>query len=183
VARFFAPVAIGFDEAITVAVLGLTVNLASAWLLNDDHDHGGHHHHDHNLRAAYLHVLADALTSVLAIGGLLAARFFGWIWMDPAVGLLGALVIARWSWGLMGQSAAVLLDKVVDPQLSDEIRAAVERDGDQITDLHVWRVGPGHNAAVLSVLTAADRSAADYKRRLTHLSALCHVTVEVNRPR
>jgi cation diffusion facilitator family transporter len=183
--RLFEPVAIGFNEAIGVAVLGLVVNLASAALLHGGHDHGhdGPHHHDHNLRAAYLHVLADALTSVLAIAGLLAARFFGWLWMDPAVGLLGALVIARWSWGLIAQSAGVLLDKVGDPALPAAIRAAIERDGDRITDLHVWRVGPGHSAAVLSVLAAGDRSPADYKSRLAHLSALCHVTVEVNRAR
>jgi cation diffusion facilitator family transporter len=185
IARFFAPVRIGFDEAIAVAVLGLIVNLVSAWLLHadHDHDHDAHHHHDHNLRAAYLHVLADALTSVLAIAGLLAARFFGWLWMDPAVGLLGALVIARWSWGLMGQSSAVLLDKVVDPKLPAAIRTAIEQDGDRITDLHVWRVGPGHSAALLSVLTDADRAPALYKQRLNRLGGLCHVTIEVNRTR
>lgn len=180
--RFAKPVAIEFSEATAVAAVGLVVNLVSAWLLHGGHDHDEHsrHHHDHNLRAAYYHVLADALTSVLAIAGLLAARFFGWIWMDPAVGLLGALVIARWSWGLMGQSAAVLLDKVVDPALPAAIRSAIEQGGDRVTDLHVWRVGPGHSAAVLSVLSVEERSPASYKQRLAHLTGLCHVTVEVN---
>jgi len=182
--RFADPVAIDYSEATAVAALGLAVNLVSAWLLHAGHHHDDHgHHHDHNLRAAYYHVLADALTSVLAIAGLLAARFFGWVWMDPAVGLLGAIVIARWSWGLMGQSAAVLLDKVVDPRLPAAIRSAVEQDGDRVTDLHVWRVGPGHSAAILSVLSADERSPASYKQRLAHLPGLCHVTIEVNRSR
>lgn len=180
--RLADPVRIDFSEAIAVAVLGLAVNLVSAWLLHHDHDHGhGDHHHDHNLRAAYLHVIADALTSVLAIAGLLAAWLFGWLWMDPAVGLLGAILIARWAWGLIGQSSAVLLDKVIDPALPAAIRAVVEQDGDRVTDLHVWRVGPGHSAALLSVLTAGDRSPDLYKQRLHRIGGLCHVTVEVNR--
>jgi cation diffusion facilitator family transporter len=185
VVRLANPVAIDYNEALVVAALGLGVNLLSAWLLHGghDHDHDHRHHHDHNMRAAYLHVLADALTSVLAIAGLLAGRSFGWVWMDPAVGILGALVIARWSWGLMGQSGAVLLDKVVDPKLPAAIRAAIEQDGDQVTDLHVWRVGPGHSAALLSVLTDADRAPALYKQRLGRLGGLCHVTIEVNRAR
>jgi cation diffusion facilitator family transporter len=187
VERLGSPVRINFDEAIGVAVVGLVVNLASAWLLHGGHDHGAHHdhdhhhhhHHDNNLRAAYLHVLADALTSVLAIAGLLAGSLYGWVWMDPAVGILGALVIARWSFGLMKDSGAVLLDAAADPGLAGSIRSELERDGDRVTDLHVWRVGPGHNAAVLSLVTHGPRAPQHYKGRLLGMAGLCHVTVEV----
>ena len=184
VERLWAPVRIDFAEAIAVAVVGLAVNLVSAWLLQDGHDHGHHgdhdHHHDHNLRAAYMHVLADALTSVLAIAGLIAGSVYGWVWMDPAVGVLGAIVIARWSLGLMKASGMVLLD-ASDAELPDAIRSSLERGGDQVADLHVWRVGPGHKAAVLSIVTHDPLPASAYKRRLEHLRGLCHVTVEVNR--
>jgi cation diffusion facilitator family transporter len=183
--RLASPVPIDFSEAVAVASLGLVVNLVSAWLLHQGHQHGHHehdhhHHHDHNLRAAYFHVLADALTSVLAIAGLVAGSVYGWVWMDPAVGILGAVVIARWSIGLMRESGAVLLDAADDPKLTAEIRAALEQDGDRVTDLHVWRVGPGHSAAVMSVVTHRPASPRSYKQRLGQLPGLCHVTVEVN---
>ena len=187
VERLGAPVRIRYSEAILVAVVGLAVNLASAWLLHDreahDHDHAGqvHHHHDHNLRAAYFHVLSDALTSVLAIAGLVAGSLYGWAWMDPAVGILGALVIARWSWGLMRDSGAVLLDSFDNPQLVSALREALETDGDRIADLHVWRVGPGHVAAVLSIVSHDPQSPDLYKARVAHLGQLCHVTIEVHR--
>lgn len=159
------------------------MNLVSAWLLHPtehSHEHGAsHHHHDHNLRGAYLHVLADALTSVLAIAALLAGSFYGWTWLDPAVGLVGAIVIGRWSIGLMRDSGAVLLD-ASSAHLSGEVRAAVETHGDRVLDLHVWRVGPGHHAAILSVLTERPCTSGDYKARLLHLPALCHLTVEVH---
>ena len=193
VRRLAAPVAIDFIDATAVAVLGLVVNLASAWLLHDGHHHHHHrheaggdraahahgHHHDHNLRAAYFHVLADALTSVLAIAGLLAGRYFGWIWMDPAVGILGALVIARWSWGLMRDAGAVLLDAVPDTRLPDVIRSAIEAGDARVTDLHVWRVGPSHNAVVLSVASHAPKPPGHYKSLIGDIHGLCHVTVEV----
>lgn len=187
--RFGSPVRINFAEAIAVASVGLAVNLISAWLLHggghDHHHHhdenGKHHHHDHNLRAAYFHVLADALTSVLAIAGLLAGSLYGWVWMDPAMGIVGAVVIGRWSWGLMRDSGAVLLDVVGDPQLPEAIRTALETDGDHIADLHVWRVGPGHMSAVLSVVTHEPQRPEFYKARLSHLKQLCHTTIEVHR--
>lgn len=200
--RLQNPIPISFGQAIAVAVLGLGVNLLSAWLLKDDHDQHGHGHghghrhehhaHDHaephrggyardnNLRAAYLHVLADALTSVLAIVALLAGSVYGWIWMDPLMGIVGALVIARWSWGLVKDSGSVLLDVIPeDEDLPDEIRQAIEGDGDRITDLHVWQVGPGHHSAIVSVLSDAPRPPAVYKAKLAHIHELSHLTVEV----
>lgn len=199
--RLAAPVGIRFDEAIAVAVLGLIVNLASAWLLHDEGHHGahrhddhGHQHHDrhdhshghahghadHNLRSAYFHVLADALTSVLAIGGLLAGRTYGWLWMDPLVAIVGAIVIARWSWGLLRGAGAVLLDTVPDRDLPRRIRQALERDGDRICDLHLWRVGPGHVAAIVALVSDRPRPPAFYKAQLAPLPQLSHVTVEVH---
>ncbi len=204
VVRLGAPVPIRFNEAITVAAIGLAVNLVSAWLLHGggghgdhhgharhDHDHrdprhhhNQHHHHhqrDHNLRSAYLHVLADALTSVLAIVGLLAGRVFGWDWMDPLMGLVGAAVIARWSWGLLRDSGLVLLDAVPDRHLAEDMRERLEVDGDRVSDLHLWRVGPGHNAAVVSLVSDRPAAPDHYKARLADLPHLSHVTVEVLR--
>jgi cation diffusion facilitator family transporter len=187
VSRLLTPVTIRFDEAIAIAVLGLVVNLVSAWLLFDEDHHHGHaddrqhdHHHDHNIRSAYLHVLADAITSVLAIAGLLAGRFYGWIWMDPLMGVVGALVIAHWSWGLVRSTAMVLLDAVPDPGLVARVRDRIEVDGDRVSDLHVWRLGPGHLAAIVGVVSAAPQSPAVYKARLEGLPSLSHVTVEVH---
>ncbi|MYZ47984.1 CDF family Co(II)/Ni(II) efflux transporter DmeF [Propylenella binzhouense] len=192
VSRVFDPRTVAFDEATIIAVVGLLVNIASAVLLggghhhghgghdhDHDHDHGDHHHHHHhhdnNLRSAYLHVLADALTSVFAIAALLGGRYLGWVWLDPVMGIVGAVVIASWSWTLMRDTASVLLDKS-DPHLEDEIRHEVEGPGGaRITDLHVWRVGPGAHAAIVSV-TGADRDAV--RRRLAPLHAIAHLTVE-----
>ncbi len=190
--RLANPQPIRFDQAMVVAVLGLAVNLASAWLLRDDHahHHPGHHEHGHdhghghgrdnNLRAAYLHVLADALTSILAIVALLAGRVYGWQWADPAMGIVGALVIARWSVGLMRDVGGILLDQVPgDGTLETGIRETLEVDGDRITDLHVWRIGPGHCAAIIALASAAPRAPSAYKARLSGFSMLSHVTVEV----
>ncbi|OHT18840.1 CDF family Co(II)/Ni(II) efflux transporter DmeF [Edaphosphingomonas haloaromaticamans] len=185
--RLLNPGPIDFGDATLVAVLGLIVNLASAWMLGGGHGHdhghahgsGEHHHHDNNLRAAYVHVLADALTSVLAIFGLLAGRYAGWVWMDPMVGILGAVVILRWSWGLLRDTGGVLLDAVPDEKLPVAIRDALERGGDRVTDLHVWRVGPDHNAAVISLASADPRPPAHYKEQLVRVGRLCHLTVEV----
>lgn len=186
--RLTNPVAINFTQATIVAVIGLIVNLGSAALLHEGHSHGhdhshGHHHHaatDNNLRAAYLHVMADALTSVFAIAALLAGRIYGWLWLDPVIGILGALVIARWSWGLLKEAGAVLVDYVPeDEDLPAEITEAIERDGDKITDLHVWQLGPGHHGAIIAVRTSQPAPAAAYKARLKHIHELSHVTVEV----
>ncbi|WP_380879130.1 cation transporter [Sphingomonas sp. DBB INV C78] len=180
VIRLANPTNVAFGEATLVAVLGLAVNVVSALLLGHGHDHGHHHHghgHDNNLRAAYLHVLADALTSVLAIAALLAGRYLGWIWLDPVMGIVGAIVIARWSWSLVRDTAAVLLD-TADPHLVDEVREAVEGPGDaRITDLHIWRVGPDAHAAIVSV--AGSVPCDTLRARLRPVHELAHVTVEV----
>jgi cation diffusion facilitator family transporter len=180
--RFFQPVAIHYPEATAIAVVGLLVNLLSAWMLGagHDHDHDDHHHdHDHNLRAAFWHVMADALTSVLAIAALLAAWSYGWSWADPAIGVVGALVIAQWSWRLIRDSGAVLLDAAPNRALGDAIRGRLEIGHDRIADLHVWRLGPGHHAAIVSLVSDTPQPVEAYKARLADLRGLSHVTVEV----
>ncbi|PZQ73261.1 MAG: cation transporter [Variovorax paradoxus] len=195
--RLTQPIHIDFHQAIAVAVVGLGVNLVCAWLLKDDHAHHGHnhghHHHDHdhhvpgksrdnNLRAAYIHVLADALTSVFAIVALLLGRSYGWLWADPVMGVVGALVIARWSWGLIRDSGSVLLDAAVEgEEVRQEIREAVEPTGSEVTDLHVWQVGPGHFAAIVSLVAREPQEPAHYKALLAHIHELSHVTIEVQR--
>jgi len=191
-ARFLHPVAIRFDEAIGVAVIGLAVNLGCAWLLRDqdhghDHEEGHdddperHHHRDHNLRAAYVHVLADALTSVFAIVALVTGKLLGWTWMDPAMGIVGAAVIMRWSVGLIRDTGGVLLDAEVPSQQRNAIKVAVETDGGtKVTDLHLWRVGPRHLAAIIAVVTSEPLSPVQCKDRLRAFEDLVHVTVEVN---
>lgn len=180
--RLVHPVPIAYGEAIAIATLGLAVNLASAWLLQDephDHDHDHHHHRDNNLRAAYIHVLADAATSVLAIGALLIAMYAGWQWTDPAVGIIGSLVIASWAYGLIRASGSVLLDAAPDAAVETAIRQRLERGGDRITDLHLWQIGPGHRAAVVSIISDHPLAPAAYKARLADVPHLSHVTVEV----
>jgi cation diffusion facilitator family transporter len=188
--RLVRPVPIAYGEAIAVAVLGLAVNLVSAWLLresHDDHHHHGHAHshshshspHDNNLRAAYVHVVADAATSVLAIAALVAAMVAQWTWADPLVGIIGSVVIASWAWGLIRDSGAVLLDVNSDKKLEGTIRDRLETHGDKVTDLHLWQIGPGHRAAVISLISDDPLPPADYKRRLSGLHGLSHVTVEV----
>jgi cation diffusion facilitator family transporter len=187
--RLVHPVPIAYGEAIAVATLGLCVNLLSAWLLRDDHDHHHGHsqdnhqddgqHHDNNLRAAYVHVLADAATSVLAIAALVIAMYSQWVWTDPVVGIIGSLVIASWAFGLIRDSGSVLLDVSADKDLEAVIRDRLETRGDRVTDLHLWQVGPGHRAAVISVVSENPLPPATYKRRLGGLQSLCHVTVEV----
>jgi cation diffusion facilitator family transporter len=184
--RLVNPVPIAYGEAIAVAVLGLGVNLVSAWLLRDTHDHhhghahsDGHRHHDNNLRAAYVHVLADAATSILAIAALASAMAAQWVWADPAVGIIGSLVIAGWAFGLIRDSGRVLLDVSADKKLEGVIRDRLETKGDKVTDLHLWQVGPGHRAAVISLVSDHPLPPATYKRRLQGLRGLSHVTVEV----
>ena len=187
VARMLAPQPIRYDEALIVAVLGLIVNLVSAWLLRDDHHHSHdhddghrHHHRDSNLRAAYVHVLADAATSVLAIAGLLIARTYGWVWIDPLVAIIGSCVIAGWAWGLMREAGSVLIDKVPRSGVETEIRLLLETGGDLISDLHVWQIGPGHRAAIISIVTDRPQPPSFYKGKLAAVEGLSHVTVEVS---
>ena len=176
VARLFNPTQIDFGDAIVVAVIGLAVNLVSAAMLQE-RQHGHGHHHDHNLRAAYLHVLADALTSVGAIAALVAGRFLGWVWLDPVIAIVASLVIARWSWTLVRQTAAVLLD-TADRGLLERMKSAVEEGGDcTIADLHVWRIGPGAHAAIVTASGAV--SSAEIRRRLSLIGGLAHLTIEV----
>ena len=184
VERLLNPVAIVFNQAIAVAVLGLLVNALCAYVLgvhshedhHGDHSHDDHHHngHDHNLTSAYLHVLADALTSVLAIVALITAKYYGYVWMDPLMGVVGAILIARWSYGL-------LLDRQAPKLLREEIRTALESDEDtQVSDLHVWSIGPEIYSASITVVAHEPASPGDYKARLPESLGLVHITLEVH---
>lgn len=204
--RFFNPTPMQYAEAMGVAALGLVVNIVAALLLQDDHghghdhghDHGNAHHHDHghhdhghdhdhdhghhkdlNLKSAYVHMLADAATSVLAMLAIGCAWAFGWQMLDAVVGLVGAIVILRWAYGLMRSAGAVLLDVEPNVALTDAIRAEIEALGDAVTDLHVWRVGPGHLAGIVSIATAEPRTVDFYRAALTGIAKLSHLTIEV----
>lgn len=191
VMRLLQPTDVQFGTATLIAIAGLIVNIVSALLLGHGHSHGhehshehshehehAHHGHDNNLKSAYVHVLADALTSVLAIAALLAGRYLGWVWLDPVMGIVGAIVIARWAWTLMGATAAVLLDQT-DAHVAEEIRELVETPGDAtITDLHVWRVGPQAHAAIVSVVGDATANAESIRERLKPVHEVSHLTVE-----
>jgi cation diffusion facilitator family transporter len=212
VALLREPRPIAYAGAMAVAVFGLLVNAFSAWWLSraepvpaaqghhhdqaHEHHHGhghvhgqegGHHHghgpaHDHNFSAAYLHVLADALTSLLAIAALAGGLFFGWSWLDPAVALVGALVIGRWACSVLYGSARALVDATADPHIDRQIRERVEADGDaMVADLHVWQVGAGAWSAVVSIVADAPLAVVDYRARLQGLPTLRHLTVEVHR--
>lgn len=190
VVRLFEPTQVAFGTATWIAVVGLIVNIVSALLLSGGHNH--HHGHDHghdhthhahgqdnNLRSAYVHVLADALTSVLAIAALLAGRYLGWVWLDPVMGIVGALVIARWSWSLIRTTSGVLLDRT-DEHVAQEIRDIIEQSGDtKITDLHVWQVGPEARAAIVSVVGNASVTADMIRARLAPVHEVTHLTVEL----
>lgn len=195
--RLLFPVPIAFNQAIFVAVLGLIVNGASVLILDHDdhedghgrhhehHDHDGdhayHHHHDHNLRAAYFHVLADALTSMLAIIALLAAKYFGAVWMDPVMGIVGAVLVARWSLGLMGASSGVLLDRQGPPHLVEAVRESLEGlDGNRVADLHLWSIGPRIYAAEITIVTHEPKPAPHYKSLIPSYLGVRHVTIEVH---
>jgi cation diffusion facilitator family transporter len=211
-ARFIWPVAIDFNEAIAIAVAGLIVNVVSVLLLGgghhhaNAHDHGHNHDHNHdhvhehgqphdhdhaqgkahrdnNMRAAVIHVLGDAAVSVLVIVGLLLGRLFGWVWMDPAVGLIGAVVIAAWAYTLIRDTGAILLDMNPDRGMAERMRALIETDGDRLTDLHLWRLGPGHLGAIVSVATQRPRTADYYQSLLRRFRSLSHVTVQVENRR
>jgi cation diffusion facilitator family transporter len=215
ITRFIWPVAINFNEAIPIAVLGLLVNVASVLLLSGghqghehgharghgraqghghshahahehdcaddaDHEHAGlNAHRDNNMRAAVVHVLADAAVSILVIAALLLGRFLGWAWMDPVIGLVGAVVIAAWGYTLIRDTGAILLDMTPDRGMAERMRATIETDGDRLTDFHVWRLGPGHLGAIVSVTTREQRGPDYYQARLARFRSLSHVTVEV----
>ena len=183
--RIVDPQAIHFNEAIIVASAGLFINIFSAVLLKDDHshDHGHehHHHHDHNLRAAYLHVLADAMTSMLAIVALVSGKFWGWNWLDPIMGIVGAIIITRWSYGLLKQTGPILLDASIEEEYQQAIKETIEKDADnRISDIHVWKVGANHYAAIIALVTHYPNSTQHYKRLLNNLNKLSHITIEIN---
>jgi cation diffusion facilitator family transporter len=196
VLRLYQPIRVAFGEATVIAIVGLGVNIVSAFLLSGGHAHGhshGHGHHDHqghdhghggkgqdnNLRSAYAHVLADALTSVLAIAALLAGRYLGWIWLDPVMGIVGAIVIARWAWSLMRDTASVLLD-ASDEQVAGEVRDLLDGPGGaRITDLHVWRIGPDAHAGIVSVAPGPGIDQEMIRGRLKPVHELAHLTVEI----
>jgi len=186
--RIVDPQTIHFNEAIIVASIGLFINVVSAFLLKDDHSHThthhhdhGHHHHDHNLRAAYLHVLADAMTSVLAIVALVSGKYLGWNWLDPIMGIVGAIIITRWSYGLLKQTSPILLDASIEKEYQQEIKETIEKDSDnRVSDIHVWKIGANHYAAIIALVTHYPNSMEHYKRLLKEFNKLSHITIEVN---
>lgn len=181
--RVFSPVVIHFNEAILVALVGLVVNLVSAMLLqhHDHHDEHHYHHTDQNLRAAYLHVITDALTSLLAIVALIAGKAFGWVWMDPVMGIVGAVIIARWSYGLLRDTSQILLDNGGNVTLLNKIRHTIETQSTgEVADLHLWQMNSQQFALILSVVTHTPQSPEYYKNLLASFTELQHITVEVN---
>ena len=184
ITRLIEPVEIAFNQAIFVAVVGLIVNGASVLILGMDHDHNHdhhHHHHDHNLKSAYLHVLADALTSLLAIFALLIGKYFGAIWMDPLMGIVGAILVARWSFSLLKTTSTIILDEQASADICNTIQLAIEsEESSRITDLHVWTIGPGIYSAVISIVSNNPQQPAYYKSRIAEHIELQHVSVEVN---
>ncbi len=186
--RFFEPVPIAFNEAIVVAVLGLIVNGASVFILQDQHAHGHHHDHDqehehghdHNLRAAHLHVLADALTSLLAIFALMAAKYYGAMWMDPLMGIVGGALVASWAWRMVKDSGIVLLDQQASPEVTTAVKQAIECDSRfKVVDLHLWSIGPGYRAAIVSVQTTHLCQREDVAKLVPDDHGIVHLTIEV----
>jgi cation diffusion facilitator family transporter len=184
--RIVNPQSIHFNEAIAVAFIGLFVNIISALLLKGDHHHthhNGHHlnHDDHNLKAAYLHVLADAMTSVLAIIALVSGKYLGWNWLDPIMGIIGAIIITRWSYGLLKQTSPILLDASIDKEYQQAIKEAIETDSDnRISDIHIWEVGANHYTAIIALVTHYPKIPEHYKKLLEKFYELSHVVIEVN---
>ena len=182
--RIMNPETIQFNQAIAVAGVGLLVNVVSAFILRDEHDHSHSHHHDHhhdhNLRAAYLHVLADAMTSLLAIFALLGGKYIGWNWLDPLMGIVGAAVITRWAYGLLRETGPILLDASIEQDYRQAIQDAIENDADnRVSDIHVWKVGANHYAAIISLVTHFPNSMEHYKNLLRDFHKLSHITIEV----
>jgi cation diffusion facilitator family transporter len=179
--RILVPQPIHFNQAIGVAVLGLFINIICAMLLQERSGHSHDHHHDHNLKAAYLHVLADALTSLLAITALVSGKYLGWNWLDPIMGIVGAAVITRWSFSLLKETGPVLLDGSIEGEYVAAIRKEIENAMDnRIADIHVWRVGPAHYAAIISIVTHYPQRIEYYKELLRGFEELSHITIEVN---
>lgn len=197
--RLVSPVTIEFNAAITVAVIGLVVNLLSMLLLGHDHgqeghdhhhahghqhahdhSHAEHSHHDHNLKAAYIHVLTDALTSVLAIAALLVGKFIGWTWLDPIMGVVGSLIIAKWAWGLMQQTSPILLDKAIDQDYKQQIALVLEEANVSLQDLHIWKVSANHFCATLTLKDEQMREPAFFKQLLVDFDKIDHLVIEVN---
>jgi len=182
--RMIKPEEIQFNKAIGVAVLGLFVNIACAFILKRPHHHSAkeaQHHHDYNLNAAFFHVMADALTSIFAIVALICGRLFGWNWLDSTMGIVGALMISRWSYGLIKETGPILLDASVEEEVKEEIKKRIESESDnRIADLHLWRVGPDHYAAIISIVTHFPMAPDHYKALLNDLTQLSHVTIEIN---
>lgn len=190
VQRLVDPAVIRYNEAIGIGLVGLCVNVASALLLRHDHGHGHAHGHgpghshgeDLNLKAAYVHVIADAITSVLAISALVAGKFLGWAWLDPVMGIVGSAVVARWAWGLLRDTSVILLDRTPNTDLCEEIRKAVEaEEGASVADLHVWQLGVGQFSAIVCVVSRDPKTPEHYRRLFSEHGELRHVTVEVHR--
>ncbi|MCW8931662.1 MAG: CDF family Co(II)/Ni(II) efflux transporter DmeF [Gammaproteobacteria bacterium] len=186
--RLVDPQTIQFNAAISVAVIGLVVNVVSAIILKDDHhhhhdhnhDHDHDHHHDHNLQAAYMHVIADALTSLLAIIALLSGKYFGWHWLDPMMGIVGAIIITRWSYGLLKQTSPILLDGSIDEDYQLAVKNTIEKDSDnKVSDIHIWKVSANHYAAIISLVTHEQKPIEHYKSLLSDFHKLSHTTIEV----
>ena len=183
VERLIAPISIAFNQAIIVAVLGLVVNGASVFILGINQGHGHeheHHRHDHNLRSAYFHVLADAITSLLAIFALLVGKYFGAVWMDSVMGVVGAALVARWSLGLLKSTGVILLDQQSSKETQDSIRKTIENDDNRIVDLHLWAVGPDIYSAVISIVSRSPQQPEYYKSLLANDLTLDHVSIEVH---
>jgi len=187
VLRLFHPLPIHYNESIAIGCLGLCVNVASALLLKHGHGHGDSHGHGHagemdlNLKAAYVHILADAVTSLLAITALVAGKFLGWVWMDPVMGIIGSGVVAQWSWVLLRDTSVILIDRTPQTDLKDEIRKAVEsEEGTSIVDLHVWQVGVGQFSAIVSIAAENPRTPEYYRKKFKEHAELLHVTIEIH---
>jgi len=179
--RFLNPVDIGFNEAIIVAIIGLLVNILSIRMLHGDEGHHHNHHHDHNLKAAYLHVLADALTSVLAIIALLAGKYLGLAFLDPIMGLVGGVLIGSWAWGLLKSSGLILLDGNQDDKTKQAIIKAIECDQDtKVVDLHLWKLSSNSLGVLLTLVASSTRSAEEYRSRLDRIHHLDHITIETH---
>ncbi|WP_418357723.1 CDF family Co(II)/Ni(II) efflux transporter DmeF [Shewanella basaltis] len=201
--RLLSPVDIQFNQSILVAIIGLVVNIASMFILghdhhghdhshahshshahHDEHEHHEHHEHhsghDHNLKAAYFHVLADALTSVLAICALLVGKYLGWYWLDPMMGIVGAVIITKWALGLMKQTSPILLDENIDKAYQADIINTIEDENTQVTDIHIWKISADHYSASIAVCTKTDASAQSIKHALHKFDKLSHFTIEVN---